>query len=162
MNLNQLSMKPIKRIVALVATLLATAAMAAPALAGDRKIYSGNTCKAEDGALGLEFVSNATVNKSAATRNVVCPVARDNATGGAAGALKARIYVDSVGISCSFTTTQPTGLGSWASPAVSAVALAAGVAVVDILGIPQLADGAYYITCALPFNDAVLQYEVSE
>jgi hypothetical protein len=157
-------MKPTKLIVALVATLMSTATISAPALAGEQKVYSGNICKpiVENGNTGLNYGNNATTNFGGANIDVVCPVVRDNSTGASVGGPKASIDVDSALVSCHFTTTQANGLGIFANPTAAPVASGGGVFRIDILAIPQVPKGAYYITCTIPPNQAVLRYLVSE
>jgi hypothetical protein len=165
MHLNQHSMKRAKLIVVLIATLMSPAAISAPALAGDQKVYAGNTCKplVEDGNTGLNYASNATTNLGGTDIDVICPVVRENAGGAAAGGvIKASIDVDSSTVSCSFTVTQPNGLGIFVNPTAVPVSIGGGVFSIDILGIPQIAHGAYYIACTIPPNQAVLRYVVSE
>jgi hypothetical protein len=153
-------LSPHTRLVALVATLLVTAALAAPARAGDNKVYAGSTCKptTETGTTGMFYGNNAT-NLGAANVNVVCPVVREVTTGGTPNAY---VDVNSNAVTCTLVTTNATGLGIFDSGTAAPVFLAAGVYRIDIQGVGQVSQGAYHIDCTLPPATAVLRYSIAE
>jgi len=159
-DLNQYRIKPKKRLGTLAATLMLTGALAAPALAGDNKVYSGSTCKptTETGATGMFYGNNAT-NLGAANINVVCPVVREITSGGTPNAY---VHVNSNTVSCTFVTTNANGLGTFDSGTAAPALLAAGVYRIDIQGVGQVGQGAYHIDCTLPPATAVLHYSVAE
>lgn len=160
MHLNQQGIRPKKRLGTLAAALLLTAALAAPALAGDNKVYSGSTCKptTETGATGMFYGNNAT-NLGGANVNVVCPVVREVTSGGTPNAY---VDVNSNAVSCTFVTTNANGLGTFDSGTAAPAFLAAGVYRIDIQGVAEVSQGAYHIDCTLPPATAVLRYSVAE
>lgn len=163
LHLNHYCMRPKTLLVALVATLMWTAALVAPARAGDNKVYAGSTCKPIDETVptSLYYGNNATNLSLVDDVHVVCPVVRDVTTGPANGP-NAYIDVSANTVSCDFVTTNANGLGTFASVTAAPVFLAAGVYRIDIQGIPQVGQGAYHIDCTLPPSTAVLRYSVAE
>jgi hypothetical protein len=152
--------QPKKRLITLAAALLLVATLAAPALAGDNKVYSGSTCKptTETGATGMFYGNNAT-NLGGANVNVVCPVVREVTAGGTPNAY---VDVNSNAVTCTFVTTNANGLGTFDSGTAAPVLLVAGVYRIDIQGVGQVGQGAYHIDCTLPPATAVLRYSVAE
>lgn len=73
------------KLIVVVATLISTATISTPALAGDNKGYSGGSCKPiNSGTTGLFYGDNATnltrVTPNPVDTKVVCPVGQDNST----------------------------------------------------------------------------------
>jgi hypothetical protein len=159
MKLNQNGLRPKKLIVALIATLLVTAALSAPARAGDNKVYAGSTCKPmSSGTNGLFYGNNAT-NLGTANIHVICPVVREITTGGTP---KAYVHVNDPDVDCTFVVSNATGLGTFDEGTANPVSLASGVYRFDIQGVSQVSQGAYHIRCTLPPSTAVLHYSVTE
>jgi hypothetical protein len=163
MHLNQYCMRPKILMTVLVATLMFTAALVAPARAADNKVYAGSNCKPVDETVptSLYYGNNATNLSLVDDAHVVCPVVRDVTTGPANGP-NAYIDVSSNTVSCDFVTTNANGLGTFASVTSVPVFLAAGVYRFDIQGIPQVGQGAYLIDCTLPPSTSILRYSVAE
>jgi hypothetical protein len=158
MNFNQHFMKPTKLIVAIVATLMSTAALSAPAFAGDNKVYPGSNCKPnqETGTTGL-YYGNAVDNLGTVAREVVCPVVRDDTIGGSANA---QVYVNSNAVGCTLYSANVNG-ATYDSRTATGVAVS-GVYRIDIPAVAQVSQGAYHIGCNLPSGTSVLQYSVGE
>lgn len=137
------------KVIVVVATLISTAAISAPALAGDNKVYPGSTCKPiNSGTTGLFYGNNAT-NLTQVTPNpvdidVVCPVVRDNTTGPVGSGPNAFIDVNSNTVSCSLKTTDEYGVSTFGSATAVPFQPVAGVNAwrFDIRAIPQVSQGA--------------------
>lgn len=158
-----------KAITALLATLISTAALSTPALAGDNKVYPGSTCKPiNSGTTGL-FYGNGASNLTHVTPNpvdinVACPVVRDNTTGPVGSGPNAFIDVNSNTVSCSLDTTDEFGVATLNSTTAVPFQPVAGVNAwrFDIRAVPQVSQGAYIVKCTLPPSTSVLRYSVSE
>lgn len=152
-----------KVIAALVVTLISPAAISAPALAGDNKVYSGSECKPIEGSLPSDlFYGNGATNLGNVNVNVVCPVVRDDTSGPVGSGPNAFIDVSLDTVSCSLNTTNLYGLGTYATGTAVPFSVVPGVYRFDIRAVPQVSQGAYNITCTLPPSTAVLRYSVSE
>ncbi|WNN91621.1 hypothetical protein [Gloeocapsopsis dulcis] len=145
----------------LVGMLVSTAAISAPALAADNKVYPGGACTAiNSGTAGL-FHGNATTNLSNVNINVTCPVVRDVTGTAEGGGPDAFIDVSSPSVSCSLNTLNLQG-GTHASRTATPFQLFPNVFRYDIRNVPQVSQGAYRIACFLPPGTAVLRYSVAE
>ncbi len=157
------------KIIVVVATLISTAAISAPALAGDNKVYAGSTCKPiNSGTTGLFYGNGATnlthVTTNPVDINVVCPVVRDNTTGPVGSGPNAFIDVNSNTVSCSLDTTTEFGETTFNSATAVPFQPVAGINVwrFDIQAVPQVSQGAYIVKCTLPPSTSVLRYSVAE
>jgi hypothetical protein len=147
---------------AFLATFISMAAISAPALAGNNKIYPGSNCKPlESGTTGIAYGHNAT-NIGNTTVGVKCPIVRENTTGPVGGGPNSYIYVSSNTVSCRFRTSDLYGRGTFNEQTSNPVFVANGVYRINIAAVPQVSQGSYHISCTLPSQTAVLLYSVAE
>jgi hypothetical protein len=147
---------------AFLATFVSMAAISAPALAGNNKVYPGSNCKPqESGTTGIAYGHNAT-NTGNTTVTVKCPIVRENTTGPVGGGPNSYIYVNSNTVSCTFRTSNLYGVGTFNSQTPAPTFVTAGVYRINIAAVPQVSQGSYHISCTLPPQTAVLLYSVAE
>lgn len=148
---------------ALIATLLCSAAISAPAFAGDNKVYPGSACATgttpTNGSFSL--IVNRFLNTGNTDLFVLCPVVRDETSTAEGGGPDAFIDVSSTNVSCSVLTTNLQGT-TVAQRSAIPFQLSPGVFRYDIRDVPQVSQGAYGISCRVPPSTAILRYSVAE
>lgn len=155
-------MNRIQAIATIAATLMSTAAISAPAFAGDNKVYSGSACMPESNPVPAGVsLGNQLNNFSAGAINVRCPVVRDETGTAEGGGPDAFIDVSSPTVTCSVNTTRLEG-GTFASRTATPFQVSPGVFRYDIRNVPQVSQGAYNISCRLPQFTSIIRYSVAE